>query len=92
MNVKLKVQATEITMKNEYGKKPNGLTDYDNKIVYYQTALTVLDNPLNIVGHLIVREKHEIGSIHEISVNTDSPQQVIEIEGVAALAASKLRE
>lgn len=89
MNVKVKAQVIRVTLESEYAKRPNGETDYDNKITYYDSTLQLLENAHGVSGSLTVREKLEIGSIHEISVYTESPIQVVELEG---LATSRLNE
>lgn len=83
MQASVKTQVTEVALKSDYAKKPNGLTDYDRKIEYFDSTLSVLDNAQHIRGTLILRERLEIGSIHELIIDTDSPEQVVEMAGLS---------
>ena len=82
MHVKVLAQVKEVSLKEEYAKKPNGLFDYDKKIEYFESGLQILHNPVGVIGHFTVRERLEIGSIHEIFLNTEKSEQVVETQAV----------
>ena len=82
MVTKIMAQVVEVSLKEEYPKKPSGITDYAApKITYFASEIRILDNPLQITGVLILREKLAIGSLHEIKFSISEGQQTAEIQG-----------
>jgi hypothetical protein len=83
MRVVLKAEVTEVELKEEFVKKPSGLTDYDApKLRSFQSTLRVLNNTVGVKGSLIVSEKLDFGVLYEISLDTDQGQQVAENQQV----------
>jgi hypothetical protein len=85
MVIEALAEVSRIEKNHEYALNEDGSKNWDKKVEYFETTLTIMDNSKGTEGSVTVRGRLAFGQIYKISVDLSHPTQIIETRGDIAL-------